>query len=86
MIRKRTSESTFPPEIVMATGGSTNAVLHLIAMARAVELELTIDDFQSVSDRIPYIADLKPGGRYVAKDMFEAGGIPQLMKTVLICL
>ena len=55
--------------VVMATGGSTNAVLHLIAMARAVNVDLTIDDFQKVSDRIPYIADLKPSGRYVMSEL-----------------
>ena len=51
--------------IVMALGGSTNAVLHLIAMARAVDVPLTIDDFQTVSDRMPFLADLKPSGKYV---------------------
>ena len=51
----------------MAVGGSTNAVLHLIAMARAVDVPLTIDDFQTVSDRVPYLADLKPSGKYVRK-------------------
>ena len=51
--------------VVMALGGSTNAVLHLIAMARAVDVPLTIDDFQTVSDRVPFLADLKPSGKYV---------------------
>ena len=51
--------------VVMALGGSTNAVLHLIAMARSVDVELTIDDFQRVSERVPYLADLKPSGKYV---------------------
>ena len=69
--------------VVMALGGSTNAVLHLIAMARAVDVELTIDDFQSVSDRIPFIADLKPSGRYVMEDVHNVGGIPAVMKYLL---
>ena len=69
--------------IVMALGGSTNAVLHLIAMARAVDVPLTIDDFQSVSDRIPFIADLKPSGRYVMEDLHNIGGIPAVMKFLL---
>jgi len=68
---------------VMALGGSTNAVLHLIAMARAVDVELTIDDFQSVSDRIPYIADLKPSGRFVMEDLHTIGGTPAVLKYLL---
>ena len=69
--------------VVMAVGGSTNAVLHLIAMARAAGVELTIDDFQSVSDRIPYIADLKPSGRFVQEDLHNIGGTPAVMKYLL---
>src|SRR5207237_7623001 len=69
--------------IVMALGGSTNAVLHLIAMARAAEVELTIDDFQKVSARIPFLADLKPSGRYVQEDLHNAGGTPGVMKYLL---
>ena len=69
--------------MVMATGGSTNAVLHLIAMARAVDVPLTIDDFQRVSDRIPYIADLKPSGRFVFEDLHLVGGTPAVMKYLL---
>ncbi|MDX1607194.1 MAG: dihydroxy-acid dehydratase, partial [Candidatus Competibacterales bacterium] len=69
--------------IVMALGGSTNAVLHLIAMARAVGVELTIDDFQAVSDRVPYLADLKPSGRYVMEDLHRVGGTPAVMKYLL---
>ncbi len=69
--------------MVMALGGSTNAVLHLIAMARAVDVELTIDDIQSVSDRIPFIADLKPSGKYVMEDLQGIGGIPGVMKYLL---
>lgn len=60
----------------MILGGSTNAVLHLIAMAHSVGLTLTIDDFQSVSDRVPFIADLKPSGKYVMEDVYKIGGIP----------
>jgi dihydroxy-acid dehydratase len=69
--------------IVMATGGSTNAVLHLIAMARSVNVPLTIDDFQKVSDRVPYIADLKPSGKYVMEDLHHVGGTPAVMKYLL---
>jgi len=66
--------------IVIALGGSTNAVLHLLAMARAVDVALTLDDFQAVSDRIPFIADLKPSGRYVMEDLHNVGGTPAVMK------
>jgi dihydroxy-acid dehydratase len=69
--------------VVMAVGGSTNAVLHLIAMARAVGVELTIDDFQKVSNRVPYIADLKPSGRFVQEDLHRVGGTPAVMKYLL---
>jgi dihydroxy-acid dehydratase len=69
--------------VVMATGGSTNAVLHLIAMARAVNVPLTIDDFQKVSDRVPFIADLKPSGKYVMEDLHHVGGTPAVMKYLL---
>ncbi|KAA5546100.1 dihydroxy-acid dehydratase [Roseiconus nitratireducens] len=68
---------------VMALGGSTNAVLHLIAMARAVDVPLTIDDFQSVSDRVPLLADLKPSGRFVQEDLHSVGGTPAVMKYLL---
>ncbi len=69
--------------IVTALGGSTNAVLHLIAIARSVGVMLTIDDFQSVSDRVPFLADLKPSGRYVMEDLHNIGGTPALMKYLL---
>ena len=66
--------------LIMALGGSTNAVLHLIAVARSVNVNLTIDDFQSVSDRIPFIADLKPSGNYVMEDLHLVGGTPAVLK------
>lgn len=69
--------------VVNITGGSTNAVLHLIAIADSVGIKLTIDDFQSVSDRIPFLADLKPSGKYVMADIFDIGGTPALLKFLL---
>ncbi len=69
--------------VIMATGGSTNAVLHLVAMAKAIGVNLTIDDFQKVSDRVPFIADLKPSGKYVMEDLHAVGGIPAVMKLLL---
>lgn len=69
--------------VVMALGGSTNAVLHLIAIARAVGIALTIDDVQAVSDRVPFIADLKPSGRFVMEDLDRIGGTPAVMKYLL---
>ncbi len=69
--------------IVMALGGSTNAVLHLIAMARSVDVPLDIDDFQKVSDRVPFLADLKPSGRYVMEDLHNVGGTPAVIKYLL---
>src|SRR5436305_3757550 len=69
--------------IVMALGGSTNAVLHLLAMARSVNVPLSIDEFQKTSDRVPYIADLKPSGKYVMEDLHHVGGTPAVMKYLL---
>ena len=69
--------------LVTVLGGSTNAVLHLIAMARSVNVPLTIDDFQSVSDRVPLLADFKPSGAYVMEDLQRAGGIPAVIKMLL---
>ena len=69
--------------VVNITGGSTNAVLHLIAIADSVGVKLTIDDFQAVSDRIPFLADLKPSGKYVMADVHEIGGTPALLKLLL---
>lgn len=69
--------------LVNITGGSTNAVLHLIAIAHSVGIELSIDDFQSVTDRIPFLADLKPSGKYVFEDLYNIGGTPSLIKFLL---
>jgi len=69
--------------VTMVLGGSTNAVLHLIAMAHAVEVPLVLDDFQAVSERIPFLADLKPSGRFVMQDLHEVGGVPALLKYLL---
>ena len=79
------TRAAFENAMVMVTvlGGSTNAVLHLIAMARSVNVDLTIDDFQRVSDRTPLLADFKPSGFYVMEDLHENGGIPAVMKFLL---
>ncbi|AES67322.1 putative dihydroxy-acid dehydratase [Medicago truncatula] len=69
--------------IVMALGGSTNAVLHLIAIAKSVGIELTLDDFQKVSDEVPFIADLKPSGKYVMEDVHKIGGTPAVIRYLL---
>jgi dihydroxy-acid dehydratase len=69
--------------LVIALGGSTNAVLHLIAMAKAVNVPLTLDDFQTMSDRVPLIADFKPSGRYEMADLQSVGGTPAVMKMLL---
>ena len=69
--------------VIMITGGSTNAVLHLIAMADSVGVKLTIDDFQAVSDRTPFLSDLKPSGKYVMADLHKIGGTPALLKFLI---
>jgi dihydroxy-acid dehydratase len=69
--------------VVMAVGGSTNAVLHLLAIAHAAEVPLSMDDFEAIGARVPVLCDLKPSGRYVATNLHEAGGIPQVMKMLL---
>lgn len=69
--------------VVMAVGGSTNAVLHLPAIAHAAGVELTLDDFERIRERVPVLCDLKPSGQYVATDLHKAGGIPQVMKMLL---
>ncbi|AVJ26280.1 dihydroxy-acid dehydratase [Achromobacter spanius] len=69
--------------VIMATGGSTNAVLHFLAIAHAAEVPWTIDDFERIRRRVPVLCDLKPSGKYVATDLHRAGGIPQVMKLLL---
>ncbi len=69
--------------VTMVLGGSTNAVLHLIAMAKTANVPLTIDDFQEISDRTPLLADLKPSGQYVMEDLYEVGGVPAVHKLLL---
>jgi dihydroxy-acid dehydratase len=69
--------------VIMALGGSTNAVLHMLAMARAVEVPLTLEDIQAVSDRVPVLADMKPSGKYVQEDLYKVGGVPGVLKVLL---
>jgi len=69
--------------VIMAVGGSTNAVLHLLAIAHAAQVKLSIDDFETIRARVPVLCDLKPSGKYVATDLHQAGGIPQVMKILL---
>jgi dihydroxy-acid dehydratase len=69
--------------VVVVLGGSTNAVLHLIAMAKSVDIELTQDDFQAISNRVPVLADFKPSGKYLMQDLHQHGGIPSVMKYLL---
>ncbi|MGH8716665.1 MAG: dihydroxy-acid dehydratase [Burkholderiales bacterium] len=69
--------------VVMATGGSTNAVLHWLAIAHAAQVEWTLDDFERIRTRVPVLCDMKPSGRYVATDLHKAGGVPQVMKMLL---
>ena len=69
--------------VIMAVGGSTNAVLHLLAIANTIGVNLTIDDFETIRQRVPVICDLKPSGKYVATDLHQAGGIPLVMKMLL---
>lgn len=69
--------------VVMVLGGSTNAVLHLIAMAKSVDVPLTIDDFQKISDKVPMLADFKPSGKYLMEDLHKYGGVPAVMKYLL---
>jgi dihydroxy-acid dehydratase len=70
--------------VVMAVGGSTNAVLHFLAIAHTAGVELNLDDFETIRARVPVLCDLKPSGRYVATDLHKAGGIPQVMKMLLV--
>jgi len=69
--------------MIIALGGSTNAVMHMLAIAHAAEVEFTIDDFQAVSDRTPFLADLKPSGKYVMEDLYNVGGVPAVQKLLL---
>ena len=69
--------------IVMAMGGSTNAVLHYLAIAHAADIEFTLKDIQDISDRTPLLADLKPSGKYYMEDMLAIGGVPSVMKYLL---
>jgi dihydroxy-acid dehydratase len=79
------TRKSFENALVLITvlGGSTNAVLHLIAIARSVDVSLTLDDFQAVSDRTPFLADLKPSGKFVQEDLHEVGGTPAVLKFLL---
>jgi dihydroxy-acid dehydratase len=70
--------------VVMAIGGSTNAILHLLAIAHAAGVPLALDDFEGIRERVPVLCDLKPSGRYVATDLHQAGGVPQVMKMLLV--
>jgi dihydroxy-acid dehydratase len=78
IITKKSLENALT--VVMALGGSTNAALHYLAIARAADLSLTLDDIQEISNRVPFIADLKPSGKYYMEDMLEIGGVPAVMK------
>src|SRR5690606_39412732 len=69
--------------VVMALGGSTNAVLHLLAIAHEAEVPLTLDDFNRVADRVPHLGDVKPFGRYVMTDVDRVGGVPVVMRALL---
>ncbi len=69
--------------VVIALGGSTNAVMHLIAMAKAADVSLTIDDFQAISNRTPLLADLKPSGKYVMEELYDVGGVPAVQRLLL---
>lgn len=69
--------------LITVLGGSTNAVLHLIAMAKSVDVDITLDDFQRISDKTPFLADLKPSGKYVMEDLYNVGGVPAVMKFLL---
>ncbi|TAF55024.1 MAG: dihydroxy-acid dehydratase [Oscillatoriales cyanobacterium] len=71
--------------VIMAIGGSTNAVLHLLAISNAIGVELSLDDFETIRAKVPVLCDLKPSGKYVATDLHKAGGIPQVMKMLLEC-
>ncbi len=69
--------------LIIVLGGSTNAVLHFIAIAKVIGVKLTIDDFQKISDETPFVADLKPSGKYLMEDFHNVGGVPAVMKYLL---
>ena len=69
--------------VVMALGGSTNAILHLLAIAHSIDVPLDLDDFERIRVKVPHIADLKPSGQYVMQDLHEVGGVPAVMKVLL---
>ena len=81
LITRKSMENAI--SVIMAVGGSTNAVLHLLAIAHASDVELSIDDFETIRGRVPVLCDLKPSGRYVATDLHQVGGIPQVMRMLL---
>jgi dihydroxy-acid dehydratase len=81
LITRKSMENAI--SVIMAVGGSTNAVLHLLAIAHASDVELSIDDFETIRGRVPVLCDLKPSGRYVATDLHKVGGIPQVMRMLL---
>ncbi len=81
LLTKKTFENAI--SVIMAVGGSTNSVLHLLAIARTAGVDLTIDDFERIRQNVPVICDLKPSGKYVTVDLHQAGGIPQVMKLLL---
>ena len=81
IISKKSIENAI--SLVIALGGSTNAVLHFLAIARSANIEFTLDDFQKISDKTPYIANLKPSGKYLMEDLHEIGGIPVILKYLL---
>jgi dihydroxy-acid dehydratase len=81
VITRKSIENTIA--VIMAVGGSTNSVLHFLAIAHSAGVELNIDDFETIRGRVPVLCDLKPSGRYVATDLHKAGGIPQVMKILL---
>ncbi len=69
--------------VTMALGGSTNATLHLLAIAHAANVDLTLEDFNDFQERVPHLADLKPSGKYVFQDLYNVGGVPAVMKYLL---
>ena len=81
IVTKKSLENAL--RLIAVLGGSTNAVLHFLAIAHAAGLDLTIDDFQKISDTTPFLADLKPSGKYLMKDLHAIGGIPAVLKFML---